>query len=482
MPAPPPMFRPAHALLLLLIPIALQGVALVRFEEQAREGELATQRAELSFLLEGRPLAVESSLGDVTIVASEGDRTYATAELRYLSSDEEWMEEIREHGLELELDEGLQRVTLRAKLPDRPKRRTRFLDLLRGEWRKVEMDLQLRVPVGTRLELDQRHGDVSVSGVGGELKLAQVSGSARIEGAAGKVEIDNRHGDLEVRGVDGTLQVRMSSGAVDVERVSGETRVENRYGRIRLASVGGSLVVSSQSGAVEIRDADDDVRVDSSYAKVSIQDVAGNLEVEARSAPVHLARIGGDVQVTGSYAEIEIAEVGGRTTIESPGGEIVIRQAGGPVSVVSRNGQVLVEGTRAGLRVRGQATAVKAREIAGAVDIQTRNAPIDVAGVGGAINIVNGGGEVMITGLAGAALSAQHRVEATHGGIDFTWPDELPPPAFRLESTFGEPRADFPASVTKDGSHVVLTSPAETGTSPQITLIARNGSPRLHRP
>jgi len=498
MPSPRPrLFRPAHALLLLLVPVVVQIVSLVRAEHDGELGQRQETRIEKHLGVAGRTVVLNSSISQVEVGASEGEDLHLTARLRYLSNDEEWMSDVARR-FEVKISEWPDRIEIEPSLPEHGEARSWLSHLFHGRWTKLDLEITLAVPPGTALDLSNRYGAVTVRQVGGPLKLVNVSGPVIVEGAAGKVEIENRFGDLTVTDIEGDLVAHGQSGKMDIRRVSGDSLVENRYGPTRAGELGGALTLLTQSSPIEVAGAGGKVTVDGSYAEITIADVAGDLALTTRSSPLQIARIGGAVQITGSHARVEIDGVEGDAEVDSTGAPVVVRGVGGRIWVQNHHAPVSVEAARGDLVVVGESSPVEARQIAGAVNIETSHADVLLRGVGGAITIINEAGGIEISGLTGEALGARHEVRTAYGDIDFVWPAEAPPPPFRLEASYGEPSADFPASRTRDGdleiltgqagaseeadaaeASVVLSSPGESG---QITLVARSGSPHLRRP
>jgi len=100
------------------------------------------------------------------------------------------------------------------------------------------------------------------------------------------------------------------------------------------------------------------------------------------------------------------------------------------------------------------------------------------------VDIRNQSGRVEVSGLSGAALAAQHRIETTYGDVDFTWPASGGSMSFVLESTYGSIQSDYPATNRKRGSRENAEGKAggDDGSSrATVTLTARSGSVFLRK-
>ena len=99
--------------------------------------------------------------------------------------------------------------------------------------------------------------------------------------------------------------------------------------------------------------------------------------------------------------------------------------------------------------------------------------------VGGAIRIRNQSGRVRVSGLHGAALTAEHSIETSYANIEVEWPDSTPL-AFDAKCTYGRIRSDFEGRLeAQSSSSRRFTSEASGGG--RMTLIVTNGSITLEK-
>lgn len=392
----------------------------------------------------GRPVILRAESAEVTVRPGTGTEVKVTADLSFASRDEKWMAAM-EQGFDVALRETAAGLEIEPTRPDEVG--ARDLGLFRFQIHEsYGLKLLLEVPKGTRLEIDNRYGDVAVGGVEGALEVALTSGDLTASNVRGGTEIDNRYGDVDLSDLEGDLVLEAGSGNVTVSNLSGGARLRNQYGSVSLSRVTGPIEASVESGKVEIRDAGATVTVKDTYGGVTIEDAKGDVTVTTQSSPILLARIGGRAKIHGEYGSVEISEVAG------------------PVEVASGSGTVKV--TRA----------------ASEVSIRNQYAGVSVDGVGGAVTISNESGEVVVTGLAGHALAARHQIETRYGSIAFEWPASAPAPAFKLESTYGELESDFPGTRTEHGETDILESAAlEAGSAAMLDLSAVSGGVRLKK-
>ncbi len=94
--------------------------------------------------------------------------------------------------------------------------------------------LLIRVPVGSRVEVRNVEGTITVKGVAGALKLTSVNGSIRVEGSPS---------DVEARTVSGAVDLSIAKSDAHATSVTGDLRVQCAAGRVTTKTVSGKTVV-----------------------------------------------------------------------------------------------------------------------------------------------------------------------------------------------------------------------------------------------
>lgn len=148
-------------------------------------------------------------------------------------------------------------------------------------WRQAAaLDLEIDVPAGVPVDVDDSSGDVSLRGVtlgrvddgsgdlyardtSGTVDLDDGSGDVRFQGHRGDVTVEDGSGDVRLTEIEGSIRVRSDgSGDLEMETVSGSVEVESDgSGDIFAAQVAGDFRVRS-AGSGEVRHRDVAGRVD----------------------------------------------------------------------------------------------------------------------------------------------------------------------------------------------------------------------------
>ena len=122
---------------------------------------------------------------------------------------------------------------------------------LEVERRGSEVQYDVTVPRGTKLSLETLSGNITSTGVGGEIDAQSVSGSVQITDATREVDAESVSGSVTVSNVTGNTSAQSTSGGVSLHNVSGDIEAETVSGRILLDGVRSSSVrTETVSGSV----------------------------------------------------------------------------------------------------------------------------------------------------------------------------------------------------------------------------------------
>lgn len=100
--------------------------------------------------------------------------------------------------------------------------------------RTVDVVMNVRVPLNTRVVVNTMLGDVQVLDVHGEVDAELVSGNITIRGASGRTAVTNVSGDIVVSDVDGPLRVGAMSGEISLTDVRGPVEVSSNDGDVSM--------------------------------------------------------------------------------------------------------------------------------------------------------------------------------------------------------------------------------------------------------
>jgi len=137
-----------------------------------------------------------------------------------------------------------------------------------------DVQLDISVPVGTRVIMHSTDGELHAHGTKGDIDARSVSGDVIVDDVVRSATLESVSGNVQARGVAGDVRARSVSGDVDLDQVSGD---------VTLSSVSGhGFVTSSKSRAVRM----ETVSGDLSYAGAF--DAAGTYDFRSHSANIEL--------------------------------------------------------------------------------------------------------------------------------------------------------------------------------------------------
>lgn len=135
-------------------------------------------------------------------------------------------------------------------------------------------ELDITVPIGTRVQIDGFSAPYTVKGVKGEVKLESMSGNIEVADAVGRTAISTVSGNILTNNIDGDLRAESVSGRLDITNVSGDIESESISGHI--------WINGAQSKSVKAE------TVSSSVAYTGAIDPSGMYEFKSHSGRITL--------------------------------------------------------------------------------------------------------------------------------------------------------------------------------------------------
>jgi DUF4097 and DUF4098 domain-containing protein YvlB len=143
-----------------------------------------------------------------------------------------------------------------------------------GNPHSVESNLEIRVPAGSRVEVDAMSADITVVDVSGTVTAETVAGSISVTGGA-------READLE--SVNGSVDLSCACTRAHVESVNGRVSVQGARGEVEASTVNGTLTVTGGS-----------------FERARLETVNGRITFEGeleRQATLDVESVGGSVEL-----------------------------------------------------------------------------------------------------------------------------------------------------------------------------------------
>lgn len=396
---------------------------------------------------DGTAVEVENAFGSVKAVAgAPGEVKVVLRKVVYRNKEQDAESFAGRIRLVRSLDGGRLRIGTN---------RREFEATAEGHRVGVETHLEVTLPPGTRLRVQNEHGATEVADVA-EAHVWSSYDSVRVERVAGAAEVNSRHGDVVAADVAGALSLTSRHGAVEVRNIKGTATLVVEHGDVAASDVGG-IDLKLTHGELSVDGVRGDLTVSGEHAGVQATAVTGRAVVETSYRDVDVRRVGGDARLTARHGEVRAEDVVGAVYAESRYEDVRLARIGGPVEARVVHGGVEARGLDKGATVRAAGEDVIIDGFKGGLDIQSERAGVRLTPTGPLADAVN--------------------VRSTHGGIELVVPEGS---RFTLEatSTGGAVDAAIAGFTTTQVAAQRVTGTMNGGGAP-IHLAAENGDVRL---
>lgn len=135
-----------------------------------------------------------------------------------------------------------------------------FEDGFMGHGANARIDLEVTVPTGLAVDIDDGSGSIDVMDTEADVRIEDGSGSIDVQNVANLVIDDG-------------------SGSIDVKRAAGDVVVTDGSGSISVRGVAGSVTIDDGSGSIKVSDVEEDlIIVDDGSGGLKFSDVRGRVE------------------------------------------------------------------------------------------------------------------------------------------------------------------------------------------------------------
>lgn len=210
-----------------------------------------------------------------------------------------------------------------------------------GGMTRVER-LEVHVPFGTRVRVNNGNGDVEISGTRGPVEATTFNGDITLADVADRLDVKTFNGDISVTNLVGRLSVGASNGDVRLRDIRGEIQVGTLSGDIEMSGITSSNVQAktmsgriAYDGTVE-RTGEYSFNAFSGEIDMAIpRDAGASLTVSTFSGsidspdfPLTLKPGARSRESKGQSMTFDLGSGGARISLESFSGEITIRARG----------------------------------------------------------------------------------------------------------------------------------------------------------
>ena len=200
-------------------------------------------------------LSIDTGAGSLDVVGVSGSAEITViATIQVPEDDADKARKRIENNMVLTLDKDSDTAVLKAY----------FEQGMFGWGGSPAIQVEVHMPDGLHLDIDDGSGSIEVSGVHGDVSLDDGSGSITMSEVGGEVEIEDGSGSISVRGVGGSISINDGSGSIKVRGVAG------------------SVIVDDGSGSIDVSDVEEDlIIVDDGSGGLDFSNIGGRVEKES---------------------------------------------------------------------------------------------------------------------------------------------------------------------------------------------------------
>ena len=252
-------------------------------------------------------LGIDSRHGDIEVKSWAKNSLQIDYQITTWAADEETAKEIAseiEIRIEPEKDAS-DRATRASITTDYPEE----WGLWRNNGPRARVDYWLVVPQQTNLEVDNRHGNVSVDDLRGTTAINNRHGNVALGTIEGNLNLDAHHGNAEADSIQGDVHFTGGHGNAELGKVGGSFEGDHRHGNLELDAVGGDLSLAHRHGNAVVHSVGGTIEVHKGHGQIELRGVRDTFHIDAHHADTHLdvaSPLSGDCVIKGHHAKVNL--------------------------------------------------------------------------------------------------------------------------------------------------------------------------------
>jgi hypothetical protein len=258
-----------------------------------------------------KSVEIENRFGSIRVVASEREPAQwswkLTVQARTTTAAQEWA-----NAANCTAVQDGSRLQLTVSLPDNS-----------GQ-RRIQSDLEIRVPKSASVRTRNQFGRTSISGVGGDVDATGQNGSIELRDLGGKVRAQTSFSSLSLAGA-GAAWLKNQNGSIEASHLAGELEAQTSFASLTARDIAGKVKARNQNGKIEVIGAKGDADLKTSFAELHAEAIQGDARLENQNGRVSARGISGAVKANTSFANMEIESAGLNLSCRNQNGSIRIR-------------------------------------------------------------------------------------------------------------------------------------------------------------
>jgi len=189
-------------------------------------------------------LSIKAGAGSMDVTGVSGlDKISVKATIVVPGADEDKALKVIEKNMTLTLDQQGSEAQLNAW----------FDGGFMGFGSDAHIALEISVPQGLSVNIDDGSGSLDVIDVAGDVTIDDGSGSIDVKNVA-NLKIDDGSGSIDVDDASGDVSIVDGSGSISVNHVKGSVTVDDGSGSVKISDVGNDvIIIDDGSGSLTIK-------------------------------------------------------------------------------------------------------------------------------------------------------------------------------------------------------------------------------------
>jgi DUF4097 and DUF4098 domain-containing protein YvlB len=169
----------------------------------------------------------------------------------------------------------------------------------------VEVDLDVEVPKKITLTATSARGDITISGIAGNITASTWNGDVEIHDAGADVNVQLQKGDVRISDVPGNVRITGKGNEIEVSDVTGDALLEGDFfGPIRVRNVKKTTHYASQNSDLTLIHLTGQLELDS--GQIEISDVAGSAKLVTHNKDIQIENVADRLDISDSHGDIEV--------------------------------------------------------------------------------------------------------------------------------------------------------------------------------
>ena len=252
-------------------------------------------------------LGIDSRHGDIEVRSWAKNSLQIDYQITVWAEDEETAKEIASE-IEIRIDpkkdasDRATRASITTNYPEEWK-------LWRNRRPRARVDYWLVVPQQANLQIDSQHGEVSAHDLRGTTMIRNRHGNVSLYTIGGDLNLDAHHGNAEADSIQGDVCFKGSHGNAELGKVGGSFAGDYKHGHLELEEVGGDLTLKHRHGSAVVHSVDGSTWVEKSHGPIELEGVRNTFHINAHHADTHIdvvSPLSGDCVIKARFAKVDL--------------------------------------------------------------------------------------------------------------------------------------------------------------------------------